>query len=86
MNTLSVQSPLPYVLAVPSMMVSMVKTMAKPLSYRFVVAGLLSLLCATGAFAQGLFSDNEARREIINLRGQVDRLMKQIAATEAAML
>ena len=83
MNTLSVQSPLPYVLAVPSMMVSMVKTMAKPLSYRFVVAGLLSLLCATGAFAQ-IFSDNAARREILNLRAQVDRLTMQIAATEAA--
>lgn len=52
-------------------------------------SALLLLLClGTGAHAQGIFSDNEARREIINLREQlrvqVDRLTKQIAETEAA--
>ena len=86
MNTLSVQSPLPYVLAVPSMMVSMVKTMAKPLSYRFVVAGLLTLCFANGAFAQvsSLFEDKGARIFMLNLQDQLTKLTKQIAAAEAA--
>jgi len=52
-------------------------------------SALLLFLClGTAAHAQGIFSDNEARREIINLRSdlrvQVDRLTKQIAETEAA--